>query len=64
MTQYYIGCKQVQAFEQEKDGTSGYGVIYPVANCLFRIRQRVWAHLGFLLQSARFGLDGIGNTPQ
>lgn len=29
MTQYYIGVKQVQAWEQEKDGKPGYAVKYP-----------------------------------
>lgn len=29
MTQYYIGVKQVQAWEAEKDGKAGYGVKYP-----------------------------------
>lgn len=29
MTQFYIGCKQVEAWPQEKDGQAGYGVKYP-----------------------------------
>lgn len=29
MTQYYIGFKQVEAWEQEKDGAPGYAVRYP-----------------------------------
>lgn len=29
MTQFYIGCKQVEAYPQEKDGEAGYGVNYP-----------------------------------
>lgn len=29
MTQYYIGCKQVSAWKQPKDGQEGYGVTYP-----------------------------------
>lgn len=29
MTQHYIGSKQILAFESEKDGQPGYGVIYP-----------------------------------
>lgn len=28
MTHRYIGTKEITAFEQEKDGKSGYGVIY------------------------------------
>ena len=29
MTHYYVGCKQVLAWEQEKDGKEGYAVKYP-----------------------------------
>lgn len=29
MTQHYFGCKQILAYEQEKDGKPGYGVRYP-----------------------------------
>lgn len=29
MTQYYIGCKQIEAWEAEKDGKPGYHVKYP-----------------------------------
>jgi hypothetical protein len=29
MTQHYIGTKQIVAWEQEKDGKSGYAVKYP-----------------------------------
>lgn len=29
MTQFYIGCKQIQAWEQDKDGRPGYAVKYP-----------------------------------
>lgn len=29
MTQYYIGTKQIVAWEQEKDGQPGYAVKYP-----------------------------------
>jgi hypothetical protein len=29
MTQYYIGAKQVMAWESEKDGAPGYAVKYP-----------------------------------
>ena len=29
MTQYYVGVKIIEAFEQEKNGVAGYGVKYP-----------------------------------
>lgn len=29
MTQYYIGAKQIEAWEQDKDGQPGYAVKYP-----------------------------------
>jgi len=29
MTQFYIGCKQIEAWPEERDGRSGYAVKYP-----------------------------------
>lgn len=29
MTQFYVGCKQVEAWEEQKDGKDGYAVKYP-----------------------------------